>query len=288
MKENRSRELFNQGLIYSQQKDYKRAIGYFRNAVMDEPDFHEALYNLACCLAATGDKDNALGYLSRACNLSLECIDWAKEDTEFDEIRDLPIFQKIVVGASREGPKEEEVESGPLDFLRAIIETDKGIIRLKLFGDQTPITVTNFVNLALRGFYDNLIFHRVVPNFMIQTGCPLGKGTGGPGYKFKDEFVAGLNHSKPGMLSMANSGPNTNGSQFFITHKATAWLDRKHTIFGEVIAQSDQNVVDQIVQGDPIRTIQIQGNSNELREKYHEKIDEWNKILDRNYPNLRI
>ncbi|RJP22215.1 MAG: peptidylprolyl isomerase [Candidatus Omnitrophota bacterium] len=255
---------------------------------MDEPDFHEALYNLACCLAATGDKDNALGYLSRACNLSLECIDWAKEDTEFDEIRDLPIFQKIVVGASREGPKEEEVESGPLDFLRAIIETDKGIIRLKLFGDQTPITVTNFVNLALRGFYDNLIFHRVVPNFMIQTGCPLGKGTGGPGYKFKDEFVAGLNHSKPGMLSMANSGPNTNGSQFFITHKATAWLDRKHTIFGEVIAQSDQNVVDQIVQGDPIRTIQIQGNSNELREKYHEKIDEWNKILDRNYPNLRI
>ena len=118
--------------------------------------------------------------------------------------------------------------------MRATIKTNKGEISLKLFADLTPITVANFVNLAKRGFYNGLKFHRVIKEFMIQGGCPHGTGTGGPGYQFQDEFVPELKHDKPGILSMANSGPGTNGSQFFITHVPTPWLDGKHTVFGEV------------------------------------------------------
>ena len=109
--------------------------------------------------------------------------------------------------------------------LVAIVETNKGNIRLRLFADQAPLTVANFVNLAQRNFYKGLSFHRVIPDFMIQGGCPLGTGTGGPGYKFEDEIHRDLRHDKPGILSMANAGPNTNGSQFFITHLPTPWLD---------------------------------------------------------------
>src|SRR4030042_2663867 len=123
--------------------------------------------------------------------------------------------------------------------MKATIKTSKGDISLKLFDDQAPITVANFVNLAKRGFYNGLKFHRVINDFMIQGGCPLGTGTGGPGYKFQDEFVRELKHDKPGILSMANSGPKTNGSQFFITHVPTPWLDGKHTVFGEVIDPED-------------------------------------------------
>jgi Peptidyl-prolyl cis-trans isomerase (rotamase) - cyclophilin family len=105
--------------------------------------------------------------------------------------------------------------------MEAHIKTNKGTIKLKLFYEQTPITVSNFINLAIRGYYNNLSFHRVIDNFMIQGGCPLGTGTGGPGYNFQDEFNDNLKHNKPGVLSMANSGPGTNGSQFFITHIET-------------------------------------------------------------------
>ncbi len=114
--------------------------------------------------------------------------------------------------------------------LVAVIDTNKGKIRLKLFQDKTPLTVANFVNLAQRDFYKDLTFHRVLSDFMIQGGCPLGSGTGGPGYSFQDEFVDDLCHDKPGILSMANSGPDTNGSQFFITHLATPWLNQHHII----------------------------------------------------------
>ena len=170
--------------------------------------------------------------------------------------------------------------------LTAIMETDKGTIRLRLFADQAPLTVGNFVNLARRGYYNNLKFHRVIPDFMIQGGCPAGDGRGGPGYKFTDEFVKELRHSKPGLLSMANSGPQTNGSQFFITHVATPWLDGKHTVFGEVASDNDQKVVNQIAQGDKIRSIQIEGDISEFMAGIITTIDKWNKVIDKNFPQL--
>jgi peptidyl-prolyl cis-trans isomerase B (cyclophilin B) len=165
--------------------------------------------------------------------------------------------------------------------LRAVIKTGKGDIKLTLFPDKAPLTVLNFVNLSTRGFYNNLSFHRVIPNFMIQGGCPLGMGTGGPGYRFKDEFSPELRHSKPGVLSMANAGPGTNGSQFFITHVPTPWLDNKHTIFGEVVDAGDQKVVNSIAAGDKIVTISIEGDYKKLVETYKKQLEEWNTILDK-------
>lgn len=119
------------------------------------------------------------------------------------------------------------------------METTKGTIKIQLFDEKAPKTTQNFKDLIKKGFYDGLIFHRVIPQFMIQGGCPEGSGRGGPGYKFEDEFHPSLKHEKPGMLSMANSGPNTNGSQFFITTAPTPWLDNRHAIFGEVIDGMD-------------------------------------------------
>jgi peptidyl-prolyl cis-trans isomerase B (cyclophilin B) len=165
--------------------------------------------------------------------------------------------------------------------MKATIKTNKGDISLKLFDDQAPITVANFVNLAKRGFYNGLKFHRVINDFMIQGGCPLGTGTGGPGYKFQDEFVRELKHDKPGILSMANAGPGTNGSQFFITHIATPWLDGKHTVFGEVVSASDQDVVNSIQQNDTIEAVVIDDDTTDLFAKAKKSLDEWNKVLDR-------
>ena len=170
--------------------------------------------------------------------------------------------------------------------LIAVMETEKGTIRLRFFADQTPITVGNFVNLARRGYYNNLKFHRVIPDFMIQGGCPAGDGRGGPGDKFQDEFVKELRHSKPGILSMANAGPQTNGSQFFITHVATPWLDGKHTVFGEVASDIDQKVVNAIVQGDKIKAVTIEGDISELMESIKPVIEKWNTTLDANFPKL--
>ena len=126
----------------------------------------------------------------------------------------------------------------------AVFDTSEGTFKIKLFADKAPKTVENFVSLADgsktgKRFYDGLIFHRVIPNFMIQGGCPEGTGRGGPGYKFADEFHPSLRHTKKGILSMANAGPNTNGSQFFITVAETSWLDNKHTVFGEVVEGYD-------------------------------------------------
>ncbi|MGI6739947.1 MAG: peptidylprolyl isomerase [Brevefilum sp.] len=122
---------------------------------------------------------------------------------------------------------------------KAILHTSKGDITITLFAKQVPLTVNNFVFLAREGFYDGTFFHRVISNFMAQGGDPTGTGTGGPGYQFADEFDKNLKHDRPGILSMANAGPNTNGSQFFITHVATPWLDGKHSVFGEVEAGMD-------------------------------------------------
>jgi peptidyl-prolyl cis-trans isomerase B (cyclophilin B) len=137
----------------------------------------------------------------------------------------------------------------------ATIQTNRGTIRIQLHADEAPKTVANFEKLAAKGFYNGLKFHRVIANFMIQGGCPLGTGTGGPGYSFADEFHPQLKHDGPGVLSMANSGPNTNGSQFFITHVATPWLDNKHSVFGRVIA--GQDVVNKIKQGDTMQEITV-------------------------------
>jgi peptidyl-prolyl cis-trans isomerase B (cyclophilin B) len=165
-------------------------------------------------------------------------------------------------------------------ILSACIKTGKGTIHVELFGDRAPLTVANFVNLANRGFYNNLKFHRVIENFMIQGGCPKGNGTGGPGYKFRDEFVPGLRHDKPGVVSMANSGPNTNGSQFFITHVPTPWLDDHHAIFGQVVAAEDMEVVNDIIQGDRIDTIEIEGEAGPLLKTMKKEIAEWNSKLE--------
>lgn len=138
----------------------------------------------------------------------------------------------------------------------ATFKTNKGDIRVELFADKTPKTVANFEKLASEGFYDGLKFHRVIEDFMIQGGCPKGTGTGGPGYTFEDEFDPTLKHDGPGVLSMANAGPNTNGSQFFITHVATPWLDGKHSVFGKVLGDG-QKVVDKIKQGDKIEKLTV-------------------------------
>lgn len=149
--------------------------------------------------------------------------------------------------------KNKSANKGKKDMI-AVFETNKGTFKVKLYADKAPKTVENFVGLATgtkewtdpktgkgtkKPFFDGLTFHRVIPNFMIQGGCPLGTGTGGPGYRFEDEFHPELKHNKPGLLSMANAGPNTNGSQFFVTVAATPWLDNRHTIFGEVIENMD-------------------------------------------------
>ena len=163
--------------------------------------------------------------------------------------------------------------------LVAVMETNKGTIRLNLYPDETPMTVANFVNLAQRGFYDGLSFHRVIEDFMIQGGCPQGTGTGGPGYRFADEFVDSLRHDAPGKFSMANAGPGTNGSQFFITHVPTPWLDDAHTIFGAVEGDDDQAVVNAIGQGDHIVSMTVEGDTEGLLASV-EQVAEWNSVLE--------
>jgi peptidyl-prolyl cis-trans isomerase B (cyclophilin B) len=160
--------------------------------------------------------------------------------------------------------------------LIAHFDTDRGPIRIELYPDKAPLTVANFVNLAQRGFYNGLNFHRVINDFMVQGGCPQGTGTGGPGYKFEDEANNGVGHER-GVLSMANAGPNTNGSQFFITHVATPWLNGKHTVFGKVVEGMD--VVDSIKQGDLIKSLKIEGDAAAVLAAKADRVADWNRIL---------
>jgi peptidyl-prolyl cis-trans isomerase B (cyclophilin B) len=168
-----------------------------------------------------------------------------------------------------------------MSSITATFKTSKGDIKVNLYADETPVTTGNFVNLANRGYYNGLKFHRVIADFMIQGGCPFGTGTGGPGYKFEDECTPKLRHDAPGKLSMANAGPGTNGSQFFITHVPTAWLDGKHTVFGSVVSDDDQKVVNSIKQGDSIESVTIDGDTSALLEKVADRIKEWNSVLDK-------
>jgi peptidyl-prolyl cis-trans isomerase B (cyclophilin B) len=165
--------------------------------------------------------------------------------------------------------------------LTAEIKTSRGTIEVALTPDKTPVTVANFVNLAQHGFYNGVTFHRVIPDFMIQGGDPTGTGSGGPGYRFEDEFDPSLRHTGPGVLSMANAGPGTNGSQFFITHVATPWLDGKHSVFGRVT--KGQDVVNAIKQGDKIESVTIKGDTTALfnQPAVKAKLAVWNEALSK-------
>lgn len=159
--------------------------------------------------------------------------------------------------------------------LNARIITNKGDINIRLMPEIAPITVANFVSLIRKNFYDNIIFHRVIEDFMIQTGDPTGTGMGGPGYQFQDEFVEGVVFDKSGILAMANAGPNTNGSQIFITHVQTPWLNYRHTIFGEVISSKDQEIVNIIKQNDNIITIELSGDVEQYLEENKDLLEKF-------------
>ena len=184
-----------------------------------------------------------------------------------------------VIAAIIGGLKVMPIEATQGNELTAVFTTTKGEIRVALFPAEAPVTVANFVNLAQRGYYDGLTFHRVIDNFMIQGGDPTGTGSGGPGYRFGDEFSPSRRHNSAGTMSMANAGPGTNGSQFFITHGPTPHLDDKHSVFGKVT--SGQDVVDAIAQGDVIEAIAIEGDPSSLLAAQKAQLDEWNQILDR-------
>ena len=157
------------------------------------------------------------------------------------------------------------------------LHTTAGDIEATLYSSKTPTTCANYLNLAKRGYYDGVSFHRVIANFMIQGGDPTGTGRGGPGYKFADEFHPDLRHRSPGVFSMANAGPGTNGSQFFITHNATPHLDGKHSVFGQVT--NGQDVVDKVKQGDKITSVTIHDDTADLFEDQKDNLEHWNSIL---------
>lgn len=163
--------------------------------------------------------------------------------------------------------------------IRITMKTNKGDIHATMFASKVPLTVANFLNLASQNYYDGITFHRVIQNFMIQGGDPRGTGAGGPGYDFEDEFHNDLRHSKAGIFSMANAGPGTNGSQFFVTHGPTPHLDRMHSVFGEVTDGID--VVNAVAQGDKIESIEILDSTDDLFAEKADRIADWNKRLKR-------
>lgn len=168
-------------------------------------------------------------------------------------------------------------DSGLKD-IRIEMTTSKGVIEATIYASKVPMTAANYLNLSKRGYYDGLKFHRVIPNFMVQGGDPRGTGTGGPGYRFGDEIHPSLKHDGPGVFSMANAGPGTNGSQFFITHKDTTWLNGKHSVFGKVT--KGMNVVNAIRGGDTISSIKILDSTDALFAAQKVNLDKWNAVLD--------
>jgi cyclophilin family peptidyl-prolyl cis-trans isomerase len=197
------------------------------------------------------------------------------------------LFMVILGGCSslRRALKSNEIAK--INDVRATIVTSQGDINVYLYPEAAPVTVANFINLSKRGFYDGLKFHRVIDNFMAQGGDPLENGTGGPGYSIEDEFVDWLDFYQAGMLAMANAGPNTGGSQFFITMYPADWLNHKHTVFGEVISDSDLNVVKKLEVGDRIIEIKFEGDIDFFLALEKDRVDQWNKILDENFPGLK-
>ncbi len=157
--------------------------------------------------------------------------------------------------------------------------TNKGEININLLPEKSPVTVASFVNLVNNGYYNGLKFHRVIEDFMAQGGDPTGTGMGGPGYRFEDEVDNGLDFSVPGKLAMANAGPGTNGSQFFITTVPTEWLNGNHTIFGEVVSESDLEVVKLLSNNDVMERVEIEGDVNGILDTYKDRVAQWNLIL---------
>ena len=169
--------------------------------------------------------------------------------------------------------------------MKVKIITAKGDVNINLLPDKSPVTVANFVNLAKKGYYDGLKFHRVIDNFMAQGRDPTGTGMGGPGYQFEDEVNNGLNFSKAGKLAMANAGPGTNGSQFFITTVPTEWLNGNHTIFGEVVSNADLDIVKKLSNGDIMTKVVVEGDIDAFLKTQKNRVDSWNKTLKQNFPN---
>ena len=169
--------------------------------------------------------------------------------------------------------------------MKVKIITAKGDVNINLLPDKSPVTVANFVNLAKKGYYDGLKFHRVIDNFMAQGGDSTGTGMGGPGYRFEDEVNNGLNFSKAGKLAMANAGPGTNGSQFFITTVPTEWLNGNHTIFGEVASETDLDIVKKLSNGDVMTKVVVEGDVDAFLKTQKTRVDSWNKTLKQNFPN---
>jgi peptidyl-prolyl cis-trans isomerase B (cyclophilin B) len=185
----------------------------------------------------------------------------------------------VAVGAQNRLPRARaaRIVAPPMQDIRLILKTSRGSIEGTLFASKVPMTAANFLNLAKSGFYNGVAFHRVIKDFMIQGGDPTGTGSGGPGYRFGDEIHPSLKHTKPGLFSMANAGPGTNGSQFFITHVPCPWLDGKHAVFGEVT--KGQDVVNAIAQGDKINSIEILDPTDDLFAAQKANIDKWNASM---------
>lgn len=177
-------------------------------------------------------------------------------------------------------------EAAKYNDIRATFVTTQGEINFYLYPEAAPITVANFINLAKRGYYNNTKIHRAVENFVVQGGDPTGTGTGGPGYSIPDEYVEWLDFFQQGMLAMANSGPNTGGSQYFITLYPAEWLNGKHTIFGEYVSDIDFERIKKLEVGDVIKEIKFTGDVDFFLSLHKDQVDEWNKILDTTYPGL--
>ncbi|MGL4534034.1 MAG: peptidylprolyl isomerase [Fusobacteriaceae bacterium] len=178
-------------------------------------------------------------------------------------------------------------ESAKYNDIRVTIVTTQGDINFYLYPEATPLTVANFINLAKRGYYDNTTVHRAIENFMAQAGDPTGTGTGGPGYMIEDEIVDWLDFFQSGLLAMANAGPGTGGSQFFITTAPAEWLNGKHTVFGETIGDTDLEKSKKLEVGDIIKEIKFTGEIDLILSLNKNRVDEWNEILDKKYPNLQ-
>lgn len=197
------------------------------------------------------------------------------------------LFLFLLGGCSSIRKAQKAGEVAKINNIKATIVTTQGDINFYLYPEAAPVTVANFINLSKRGFYDNLKFHRVVENFMAQGGDPLENGLGGPGYKIEDEFVEWLDFYQTGILAMANAGPNTGGSQFFMTMYAADWLNQKHTVFGEVISDSDLGIIRKLEVGDKIKEIRFEGDVDFFLALEKDRVDFWNETLDKNFPNLQ-
>ncbi|MBC2850491.1 peptidylprolyl isomerase [Cetobacterium sp. 8H] len=202
---------------------------------------------------------------------------------KFIKLLFLLVFIGVVGGCS----STTRTQAVKYNDIRATFVTSQGDISFYLYPEAAPITVANFINLAKRGFYDNTKIHRAVENFVVQGGDPTGRGDGGPGYAIPDEFSKWLDFYQPGILAMANTGPETGGSQFFFTLYPADWLNNKHTIFGEFIEEKDFNNIKKLEVGDVIKEIKFTGDVDLFLSLHKDQVEEWNKTLDKNFPNLK-